>query len=115
MTGALVRPRGYSESIPLVRPGTSAWLHPISQVPMNTAFITAGRLYNQILRWTPRSLVTLLELLFPVPPYCRRPICFSSHNRPGAHVSVVSRFGVWPSYLVNTLFWPQEGSAQHHV
>ena len=24
---------------------------------------------------TPRSLVTLHELLFPVPPYCRRPIC----------------------------------------
>ena len=56
-----------------------------------------------ITRWTPKSLVTLLDLLFPVPPYCRRPICFFSHARPGAHVSVVSRCGVWPSYLVNTL------------
>ena len=26
-----------------------------------------------ITRLTPRSLVTLLELLFPIPPYCRRP------------------------------------------
>ena len=49
---------------------------------------------------TPRSLVTLHDLLFPVPPYCRRDVVlfvllfFFSHNRPGAHVSVfdVSRW-----------------------
>ena len=55
----------------LVRPSTAARLHSICPA------LPSSLLGDFITRLTPRSLVTFLELLFPIPPYCRRPFCFS--------------------------------------
>ena len=83
----------------LVRPSTAARLHSICPA------LPSSLLGDFITRLTPRSLVTLLELLFPIPPYCRRPfVVFFSHIRP--IINQCFRFHLIFSYLVNTRFGP---------